>query len=288
MLDLFNEQAPAPRREVLQWRGLSAEHVELSPQAAFAYEWSGTQHYVALHDITLAEGEATLDRLAPSRVLDLRDRLTFVPKGCGIAGWSHLTRRRNAFTALYYDSALLAEELDSQRGAAGLRPMLYFENAGLASTLSKLRALLQSPAPGDALYAETLGLLAALEIDRLQAGVQPHLVPASGGLTAGQERLVREFVAENLQTPLALPTLAGLAGLSRYHFLRAFRKTFGLPPHQFVVEQRVAQAKRLLQAEELSIGQVAETLGFGSIGQFSTTFRKVVGCTPSGFRRSCR
>jgi AraC family transcriptional regulator len=146
---------------------------------------------------------------------------------------------------------------------------------------------LNDPSPANELYAETLGLLAAIEVDRLQTGVEVQLME-SGRLSATQERVVREYVEENLRRDISLDELAALAQLSRFHFVRAFKKTTGWPPHQFILRQRVEKAKRRLSTSNEPIHSIAGALGFGSAAQFSGTFGKVAGCSPSQFRRMQR
>lgn len=89
----------------------------------------------------------------------------------------------------------------------------------------------------------------------------------------------REYAAE-----LDLDRLAGAAGLSRYHFLRLFRATYGLTPAQYVSARRIERAQDLLRVTGLSVTEVCHAVGFTSLGSFSSRFRAVVGETPSQFQ----
>jgi AraC family transcriptional regulator len=286
LLEFRDDEAPPDARHAIAWRGLSAEHVTIRGAREFAYKWVGSNHYLALHDLKLDDGETALDASTPVRQLDLRGRMTFIPRGCGISGWSHLSRRAHAFTAVYFDPAILPEELDGRGSPSPEAPMLYFDNPGLRSTVAKVQTLLlKDPSPMDGVYAETLGLLAAIEIDRLQnVGTKRH-VPASGRLSAGQEALVRDYIVEHLQTNISLSDLAGLVQLSRFHFTRAFKKTFGLPPHQFILQARIDRAKLMLRTSDVPMLEIAHCLGFGSQSRFSEAFRKITGSTPRQLRR---
>ena len=253
----------------------------------FEYKWSGSTHYLAVHDIRLNAGEARVDDLAPSTQRDMRDLLTFIPEGCQVAGWSKLRHRTNSFTAIYYDPAILPEELDTR--LAGIeRPMLYFDHPGLRMTLSKIQALLIDPDPIDAIYGETLGLTAAIELARIQFNGPGAHVPDSGRLGVGQEKLVLEYIADNLHRDVSLSELAGLVGLSRFHFSRSFRRTTGLAPYQFILSSRVERAKAMLADTETSMLEISASTGFGTQGQFSAAFRKLTGLTPSQYRRTRR
>jgi AraC family transcriptional regulator len=268
----------------MTWRGFSAETITVQGPRGFDYRWSGTPHYLALHDIQLADGEIAVAELPRSTETDMRDLMTFIPGGCDAFGWSKLRARRNLFTAVYYDPAILPEELDAR--VSGIeRPMLYFDDPALRSTLSKLQGLLVDPGPIDAIYGETLGLTAAIELARLQFNGQGVRAPDSGHLGTAQAKVVLEFIRENLHRDLSLSHLAGLAGLSRFHFARAFKRTTGLSPYQFILSARVERAKSSLANSNQSMLEISQSLGFGNQGQFATAFRKLTGTTPSQFRR---
>jgi AraC family transcriptional regulator len=284
----FRDERLLEGRSAWSWRGLSAEHIRIDGPSEYEYKWVGSACYIALHDLRLVDGETALDGAAPFRLLDLRDRMTFLPEGCAISGWSRLMRRSNAFTAVYYDPTLVPEELEiHRRSITALAPILYFENAALRSTLTKIKGLLLDPMQSDEVYAETLGLLVALEVDRLQK-LDEKRAPDSGRLSTAQERLIHEYIQENIDRNLSLGELAGVVRLSRFHFVRAFKKTTGLPPHQFVLSCRVERAKEALKNGDAPLKEIAARLGFNSSRQFSATFRKVTGFTPLSYRRARR
>jgi AraC family transcriptional regulator len=282
-----DSETPSNRNRRTTWRGLAAETIAIQGPRAFDYRWAGSPHYLALHDIRLADGEIVVGDLPKSTETDLRYLMTFVPGGCGVSGWSKLRARRNLWVAVYYDPAILPEELDAQI-AGTERPMLYFDDPALRSTLSKLQGLLVDPEPIDATYGETLGLTAAIELARLQFNGPGAQIPDSGRLGSAQAKLVVEFIRENLHQDISLSDLAGIAGLSRFHFTRAFKRTTGLTPYQFILSARVERAKSSLTNSDKSMFEIAQSLGFGSQSQFAAAFRKLVGTTPSQFRRGHR
>jgi AraC family transcriptional regulator len=279
-----DEAPPPPARRERVWRGVSAECVQVQGARECEYRWQGSRHYLALHDVRLVDGEIRLEGVEPVEILDLRDRMTFVPAGAEITGWSRLAERPNHYTVLYYDPAIIFEEFEGQFSMGEARPLLYFVDAGIRSTLLKVNALLNDSSPTNEPYAETLGLLAAIEVCRLQTGVEVR-EPERGRLSAAQERVVREYIDENLLRDISLEELADLSRLSRFHFVRAFKKTTGWPPHQFILPQRVEHAKRRLSTSHEPIHSIARALGFGSPARFSVTFGKIAGCSPSQFRR---
>ena len=84
---------------------------------------------------------------------------------------------------------------------------------------------------------------------------------------------------------MRLAALAGLAELSPYHFVRAFKQSFGVPPHRYHVRRRIERAKALLQEADTSVTAVASAVGFAETSSFSTAFRKVTGTSPRDYRR---
>ena len=79
------------------------------------------------------------------------------------------------------------------------------------------------------------------------ARAAPRKSPPSGAVSASwQQRTVTSYIEQHLAEPITLATLAELAGLSTYHFCRAFKQSFGVPPHRYHTRQRIEQAKMML------------------------------------------
>jgi transcriptional regulator of acetoin/glycerol metabolism len=109
-----------------------------------------------------------------------------------------------------------------------------------------------------------------------------------GGLPPGALRRVREYIAANIHENLDIATLASLAGLSVYHFSRAFKASVGMPPHRYLLEQRIRKAADLIERSEQPLTSIALVVGFADQAHFSRSFHALVGLTPSQFRRSHR
>jgi AraC family transcriptional regulator len=86
----------------------------------------------------------------------------------------------------------------------------------------------------------------AHELIRLNAGPPRIEDPMRGGLAAWQQRVIATHIDEHLAEQISLTTLAGLVGLSPYHFCRAFRQSFGTPPHRYHSSHRIERARTLL------------------------------------------
>jgi AraC-like DNA-binding protein len=108
--------------------------------------------------------------------------------------------------------------------------------------------------------------------------------PVREDLLVGLRR-ARDHIDRHYADPLELAALAALAGLSKYHFLRCFARTYGATPGTYLTERRVERAQDLLRATNLTVTEVCHAVGFTSLGSFSSRFRELVGETPSEFQR---
>lgn len=97
-------------------------------------------------------------------------------------------------------------------------------------------------------------------------------------------RRVLDFMRDNLAEPCALTTLARVAGLSKFHFVRVFRLATGHSPHQMLLAMRLNHARWLLSRSGTDLAQIAYDLGFSSQAHFTTAFSRAHGITPSVYR----
>jgi AraC-like DNA-binding protein len=84
---------------------------------------------------------------------------------------------------------------------------------------------------------------------------------------------------------LAVDDLAAAAGLSRAHFSRQFRATFGEPPHAYLLTRRLERAAALLRTTDRSVTDVCFSVGLASVGSFTTSFTRTYGVSPNVYRR---
>jgi AraC-like DNA-binding protein len=84
--------------------------------------------------------------------------------------------------------------------------------------------------------------------------------------------------------PLGVDDLARAAGLSRAHFSREFRATFGESPHEYLLTRRMERAASLLRNTDRSVADVCLSVGLQSIGSFTTSFKRTYGVTPTEYR----
>ncbi len=280
-LEIVSRQAgsdPEPAREFTV-PGLSVQQVAVGSGIGYDYSWRGTQHFLALHDIQLTDGEMFCDSRAPSRQSDLRNTLTFLPTGERAWGWSVPSQRTNSFIAAYFDPRQMDEEI-GRRFASALRTEVYFMNPSLQVTMVKLRQAMQPDVERDPLYLESLGMLAALEICRYQQLIRAPAMPVAGRLSALQMNSLTDYIEENLAAGIGLTELAARVGLSRFHFIRAFKRTTGRTPYQYLLHRRIERARLLLGQPRYSVEGVARAVGFRNTSRFIRIFRRLTGLTP--------
>lgn len=137
--------------------------------------------------------------------------------------------------------------------------------------------------------------LTRLEADSLSMAIVTLLVRAPrsaptlraprGGLGVRDLQRLADHWRDRIADDLSLADLAALVGLSPYHFARAFKASMGIPPHRYQMTLRVERAKDLLATTGLSITEIAHACGFASSQHMATVFRRIVGATPSDYRK---
>ena len=140
----------------------------------------------------------------------------------------------------------------------------------------------------DTLFRLQLTDLLATRLLAAHTGSPTTFQPVVGGLSP--KVLVRaiERLRSDSETDLSLDALASDAGLSRFHFCRAFRESTGLSPHAWLRQHRLEQAMNMLRDTDASVVSVAVALGYSSQTAFAAAFRKLTGETPSDWRRRMR
>ena len=111
-------------------------------------------------------------------------------------------------------------------------------------------------------------------------------IESSGGLAIWQAKRVMAYIEAHLNTQLRASDLAATTRLSVGHFSRAFKISFGRPPHAFVMTRRAEKAKQLLLLEDpIPLAEIALRCGLSDQAHLSRVFRGVVGHSPAAWRR---
>jgi AraC-like DNA-binding protein len=94
----------------------------------------------------------------------------------------------------------------------------------------------------------------------------------------------KDLVDARYADPLNVDDLAAVAGLSRAHFSREFRRAFGESPHAYLLTRRLERAAALLRTTDNSVTEICFAVGLSSLGSFTTSFKRTYGVTPSDYR----
>jgi AraC family transcriptional regulator len=97
---------------------------------------------------------------------------------------------------------------------------------------------------------------------------------------------VFDYIDARLGTDLSLAELSAQVAMSKYHFIRTFRHTSGMTPHQYILGRRLHTAARALRATTRPVARIALDCGFGDLSTFNHYFRRVMGATPTAYRSS--
>lgn len=132
----------------------------------------------------------------------------------------------------------------------------------------------------------SISTLMAVHLFRTYGGKSSAGPSYRGGLGPARERRVRVYIDENIDRALSLEELAVVAEISPNYFVSLFRQSVGMTPHRFVLQRRIAYARRLLANLEFPLADIAIRCGFLDQSRFTTTFRQFLGITPGKYRKS--
>jgi AraC family transcriptional regulator len=274
----------AVTRRALTWCGMAVEAVNATVLRRLEVRYHGPAHLLILFEEgARKEGLTCIEGQARSGLRNHTNKLVFVPAGREYYDWHEPLCRATYFR---FDPAMLPLESAAGRDRISLLPPLFFEDAGLRDIAIRLQSLVEATEPIDRVYCESLGVVLAHELVRVCSRATRTDPPLKGGLAGWQQRAVANYIEEHLADQIPLRTLAEIARLSPFHFSRAFKQTFGMPPHRFHTHRRIERAKSLLADPAASVTEVGMAVGFSETSSFSTAFRKATGGTPTRFQRS--
>jgi len=140
----------------------------------------------------------------------------------------------------------------------------------------------------DALFRQQLTHLLATRLLATHSGSPAAIKPVMGGLSPKVLQLAIERLRSDSDADVSLTALASDAGLSRFHFCRAFKESTGLSPHAWLRQHRLEQAMNMLRDTDEQVVSIAAALGYSSQTAFAAAFRKLTGETPSDWRKRRR
>jgi len=125
----------------------------------------------------------------------------------------------------------------------------------------------------------------ATEILLGRAVVEEPRSPEAGGLAPWQARRISAYIEDNIDGAISIETLAGVVSLSCSYLCRAFKVTFGEPPHVHVMRRRVERAKTMMLETREPLSQIATACGFSDQAHLCRLFRRAENASPNRWRR---
>lgn len=258
-------------------------HLEFHQQPKFETpEHNHNMHVIAL-GFSRSPGERWLDgKIQPER-RNVGD-IAIIPYGIAHrCNWNDL----GEFGILAIEPALLQQVgqdlVDSDR--ISLVPRFMNQQDELIKGIfSTLKDELESQQLAGNLLIDSLKTTLALHLLRKYCATKPKLSSYQNGLSKLKLNQVTEYIKEHLDSNLKVIELAAIASMSPYHFIRLFKKATGKTPHQYILEQRIIQAKYLLQHHNNSISEIFAAVGFCDQSHFTRYFKRIVGVTPKQYQ----
>jgi AraC family transcriptional regulator len=193
---------------------------------------------------------------------------------------------------LYLDWSLLRrvieEEIDRDSRGLEIRPDFLFRDQRIERIARDFLVELEAPSIGSQLLVESLTLELAVHLARNRSNLVLHRPERSYSLPPRKLAAARAYIEANLDRRITLDDIAGAVGMSRFHFAKSFETATKKPPYQFVIEQRLEKASRLLLETEDPISTVALAVGYNSQSGFTQAFARHMGTTPARFRNDGR
>ena len=143
-----------------------------------------------------------------------------------------------------------------------------------------LKTILEQDPTGSRLYVETTAAMLAVHLLQHYGQQRLEFRNYSDGLPRSILRQVLDYIQTNLSLDLGLAELAAIAYLSPHYFMRLFKQSTGLTPHQFVIRCRVERAKTLLLNGNGSISDIAQQVGFANQAHLNVHIKRSLGVTP--------
>ncbi|MEQ5844154.1 AraC family transcriptional regulator [Paraburkholderia acidicola] len=257
-----------------------AEWTRLTEEAETVYEQPG-HHTLSCY---LDGGYRTERQKLPGR-FGAPSRLCALPGDHESRWW---VRGHMHFIHLYFlpehFTQRAVQELDREPREMTLADRTYFEDARIASLCQSLVFEQWDDPDGRLRTNETAHEVLSLLLH--SQGVRRAGAVLKGGLSVAIRRRLRDYIDSHLTQPITLGELAGVAGLSEFHFARMFRTSFGLPPHAWIAQLRLERARTLLRTTGLPLASVAAHCGYANASHFSHRFREAFGVAPVVFRQA--
>jgi AraC family transcriptional regulator len=171
-------------------------------------------------------------------------------------------------------------------GDLNYKPGAGIDDGTISSLGTAMLSALSLPDQANRLFVDHVTLALGVHVAQTYGGMRPLSRPVQGGLAPWQERRAKEILSANLGGGMPLKDVARECRLSVSHFSRAFRRTIGAAPHNWLLTHRIEVAKEKLRDHRLSLADVALACGFADQSHFTRVFTRLAGVSPGAWRRA--
>ncbi|MGL4882960.1 MAG: helix-turn-helix domain-containing protein, partial [Waterburya sp.] len=200
------------------------------------------------------------------------------------ARWNSDDRYMQIRIASKFIESVAREALEMNPEQVEFIPEFRTRDSQIEAMSMMLLTELQQENLGGSLYIDSLTNVLTVHLLRQYSALKPRLSIYEGGLPERQLIIVLDYINEYLDQDIRLTDLAQLLGMSQFHFSYLFKRSLGIPPYQYLLQQRIERAKQLLKQTDKSIVDIAFLCGFNSHSHLSKQFRQLTGMTPKVYR----
>lgn len=270
-----------------QWDGI---RLDLHQQPAHETpEHSPQQHIISINTAhRLTKAERVLDGHFQHEYIFNGDVAIVPANAHHISRWTSETEFLLLSLEPTFLNRIILESVDLQ--GVELTPHFAAPEPFIQQIALALKSELELNGVGSQIYIESLKTTLCIHLLKHHS-IASNKVPQFSnkkGLSSRKLRQAISYIHDNLEKDLTLAEIAAVVGMSMYHFSRLFKQSTGFAPHQYVMNCRIAKAKKLLTGSEKTIEQISEQVGFQSQSHFTNVFRKFMGITPKVYREQVR
>jgi AraC family transcriptional regulator len=180
----------------------------------------------------------------------------------------------------------IADDADAPRVGELSHKPVAIDDTTISCLGNALLPALSRPDQASQLFVDHILFALGAHVARTYGGMRALSPLIQGGLTARQISRAKEILASNLDGRVPIKEVARECGLSVSHFSRAFRRSVGAAPHNWLLTRRVEVAKEKLRDGRLSLIDVAMACGFADQSHLTRVFTRTVGISPGAWRRA--
>ena len=264
------------------WQNIVLEHWQRPAQEIPAY--SAKQDAVVIHLKNKSITERKLDGILQQENNQIGD-VVLVP--AHVEHWASFKQDAEVVILSLEPEALATIAYDEiAPESVQLNPQFSHSDPMIEQIGRALLSELQSDYYGCQLYAESFANALFAHLIRKYSTRQQQIKNYKDGLSRHKLKQAISFIQGHLDRNLKLSDVAKEIHMSQYNFCRLFKKSTGITPYQYIIQQRVEKAKQLLKKNlELSIADIALECGFNHQSHLSKYFRQSTNMTPNAYRK---